>query len=61
MLRLFLVIRPVVTGRFMLRSGVLATGRMMLVKLLGAVRPVKFMAFAGNSEEQGNSHQKDRE
>ncbi len=37
------------------------TGGMMFVKLLGAVRTIEFMALAGNSHKQGNSHQKDRE
>ena len=45
------VLRTVMSGSFM--GG---TGGMMLMKLLGAVRTVEFMALAGNPE-QGNSHQ----
>lgn len=51
----FLMHRALVPGGLM--GG---AGGMMLVKLLGAVRPVEFMALAGNPE-QGNGHQKDRE
>ena len=51
----FLVLRAAVAGGFM--GG---TGGVMLVKLLGAVRAVEFMALAGNPEK-GNGQQKDRE
>ena len=51
-----LMIRTFVAGGFM--GG--TTCSMMLVKLLGAVRAVEFMALAGNPEK-GNGQQKDRE
>ncbi len=46
----------VISGRTVVRrTGV---SGMMLVKLLGAIRPLEFMAFAGNARERHSQDQK---